>query len=42
LIFLCLSSNYRSNLLPLYEPVPLDAFVGYVQTISNDVAQASS
>ena len=41
LVFLCLSSRYRSDLLPRYEPVPPGASVGYVQTISNDVAQAS-
>jgi hypothetical protein len=41
LVFLCLSFHYWSDLLPSYEPVPLEAFVGYVQIISNDVAQAS-
>jgi hypothetical protein len=41
LVFLCLSSHYRPNLLPHYEPVPLRVFVGHVQTILNDVAQAS-
>jgi hypothetical protein len=41
LIFLCLSSHYRFILLPHYEPAPLRASVGYVQTILNDVTQAS-
>jgi hypothetical protein len=41
LVFLCLYSHYRSDLLPRYELVPLGAFVGYVQTTSNDVAQVS-
>jgi hypothetical protein len=41
LVILCLSSHYRFILLPHYELVPLRAFVGYVQTISNDVAWAS-
>jgi hypothetical protein len=30
-----------SHVLPCYEPVPLGASVEYLQTISNDVAQAS-
>jgi hypothetical protein len=34
LVILCLSSHYRFILLPHYELVPLQAFVGYVQTIS--------
>jgi hypothetical protein len=41
LVVLCLSSHYRFVLLPHYEPVPPRATVGYVQTISSDVAQAS-
>jgi hypothetical protein len=41
LVVLCLSSHYRIVLLPHYEPVPPSASIGYVQTISNDVAQAS-
>jgi hypothetical protein len=41
LIVICLSSHYRIVLLPHYEPVPPPASVVYVQTISNDVAQAS-
>jgi hypothetical protein len=41
LVVLCLSSHYRIVLLPHYELVPPPAFVGYVQTISNDVARAS-
>jgi hypothetical protein len=40
LVFLCFS-YYRFDLLPRYEPVHLRATVGYVQTISNVVAQAS-
>jgi hypothetical protein len=36
-----LSSHYRLVLLPHYELVPLPASVGYIQTISNDVARAS-
>jgi hypothetical protein len=39
--FLCPSSYYRSVLLPRYEPVPLSAFVEYVQIILNGVTQAS-
>jgi hypothetical protein len=38
LVFLCLSSHYRFVLLSHYKPVPSRAFIGYVQTISNDVA----
>jgi hypothetical protein len=41
LVVLYLSSHYRIVLLPHYEPVPPLASVGYVQTISNDVARAS-
>jgi hypothetical protein len=41
LVVLCLSSHYRIVLLPHYESVPPLASVGYVQTISNDVARAS-
>jgi hypothetical protein len=41
LVFPHLSSHCWSNLLPRYELVPLRASVGYVQAISNDVAQAS-
>jgi hypothetical protein len=41
LVFFCLSSHYRFDLLPRYEPMSPRASVGYVQTISNDVAQAS-
>jgi hypothetical protein len=41
LIVICLSFNYRFILLPHYELVHLQAFVRYVQTISNDVARAS-
>jgi hypothetical protein len=41
LILLCLFSHFWFVLLPHYEAVPLQASVGYVQTISNDVAQAS-
>jgi hypothetical protein len=41
LVFLCLSSHYQFILLPHYELMPSRASVGYVQTISNDVAQAS-
>jgi hypothetical protein len=41
LVFLCLSFHYWSDLLPSYELVPPEDFVGYVQTILNDVAQAS-
>jgi hypothetical protein len=39
LVVLCLSSYYRSVLLP--ELVPPWASAAYVQTISSDVAQAS-
>jgi hypothetical protein len=38
LVFLCHSSHYRFILLPHYELVPPRAFVGYVQTISSDIA----
>jgi hypothetical protein len=41
LVVLCLSSHYRIVLLSHYELVPPPASIGYVQTISNDVAQAS-
>jgi hypothetical protein len=41
LVFLDLSSHYQSDLLPCYESMPPEASVGYAQTISNDVAQAS-
>jgi hypothetical protein len=41
LVVLCLSSHYRIVLLSHYELVPPPASVGYVQTISNDVARAS-
>jgi hypothetical protein len=41
-IVLCLSSHYRIMLLLHYELVPSPASVGYVQTISNNVARASS
>jgi hypothetical protein len=41
LVVLCLSSHYRIVLLPHYELVHPPASVGYVQTISNDVARAS-
>jgi hypothetical protein len=41
LVVLWLSSHYRIVLLPPYELVPPPAFIGYVQTISNDVARAS-
>jgi hypothetical protein len=42
LVVLYLSSYYRFVLLLHYELVPPQAFVGYVQTISNDVARAST
>jgi hypothetical protein len=42
LVVLWLSSHYQIILLPHYELVPPLASVGYVQTISNDVARASS
>jgi hypothetical protein len=42
LVVLCLSSYYRFVLLPHYELVHPRAFVAYVQTISSDVARASS
>jgi hypothetical protein len=41
LVVLYLSSHYWIVLLPHYELVPPPASVGYVQTISNDVAWAS-
>jgi hypothetical protein len=41
LVVLCLSSHYRIVLLPHYELVSPSASVGYIQTISNDVARAS-
>jgi hypothetical protein len=41
LVVLYLSSHYRFILLLHYKLVPLRAFVGYVQTISNDIARAS-
>jgi hypothetical protein len=41
LVILYLSSHYRFVLLPHYELVPPRVSVGYVQTISNDVARAS-
>jgi hypothetical protein len=42
LIVLCFSSHYRIVLLPHYESVSPPASVQYVQTISNDVARAST
>jgi hypothetical protein len=41
LVILFLSSHYRFVLLPHYELVPRRASIGYVQTVSSDVAQAS-
>jgi hypothetical protein len=41
LVVIYLSSHYRFILLPHYELVPSQVSVGYVQTISNDVARAS-
>jgi hypothetical protein len=41
LIVLCLSSHYRIVLLSHYKTMPPSASVGYVQTISNDVARVS-
>jgi hypothetical protein len=41
LVVICLSSYYRFVLLPHYELMPSRVSVGYVQTISSDVAQAS-
>jgi hypothetical protein len=41
LVFLCLSSHYPFVLSPHYELVHPLASVGYVQTISSDVARAS-
>jgi hypothetical protein len=42
LVVLNFSSHYRIVLLPHYELVPPSASIGYVQTISNDVARAST
>jgi hypothetical protein len=42
LIVICLFSQYQFVLLPHYELMPPWAFVEYVQTISSDVARASS
>jgi hypothetical protein len=41
LVFICLSSHYRFVLLSHYELVPPRGSIGYVQTISSDVAQTS-
>jgi hypothetical protein len=41
LVVIYLHSHYWIVLLPHYEPVPPRASVGYVQTISSDVARAS-
>jgi hypothetical protein len=41
LVFLCRSSHYQFVLLPHYELVHPRASIGYVQTISSDVARAS-
>jgi hypothetical protein len=41
LVFFYISSHYRSDLLPCYEPVSPGVSIGYVQIISNYVAQAS-
>jgi hypothetical protein len=41
LVVLYLSSYYRFVLLPHYELMPTRASVGYIQTISSDVARAS-
>jgi hypothetical protein len=41
LIFICLSSHYQFFLLPHYKLVSSRASIEYVQTISNDIAQAS-
>jgi hypothetical protein len=38
---LCRSSHYQSILLPLFKLVLPKASIGYVQTMSNDHAQAS-
>jgi hypothetical protein len=40
LVVFYFSSHYRIIVLPHYEPVPRPASVGYVQTISNDIARA--
>jgi hypothetical protein len=42
LVVLCFSSYYRFVLLPYYKLVHPRASVAYVQTISSDVARASS
>jgi hypothetical protein len=42
MVFLCISFHYQFILLPHYELVPPWTSVRYVQTILNDVAQASS
>jgi hypothetical protein len=41
LVVICVSSHYRFVLLPHYELVSPQASIGYVQTISSDVARAS-
>jgi hypothetical protein len=41
LVVIFLSSHYRFVLLPHYELVPRRDSVGYVQTISSDIAQVS-
>jgi hypothetical protein len=41
MVILCLSSHYQSVLLSHYKLVPLRTSVGYVQTISSDIARAS-
>jgi hypothetical protein len=41
LVVLYFSSHYRFVLLPHYELVPPRVSVGYVKTISSDVARAS-
>jgi hypothetical protein len=41
LVVIWLSSHYRIVLLSHYEPMPPSVSVGYVQTISNDVARGS-
>jgi hypothetical protein len=42
LVDLCISSHYRFILLLHYEMVALRASIRYIQTISNDIARASS
>ena len=42
LVFLCLSSHYYPGLGFHYALVPLEVFVGHVQTISTSVEQAFS